>query len=92
MDWVIQYETIKLDQPESLIGRGMFGEVHRGYWYQPIALKILNMDHIETEKQLEAFKQDVSTFNTTVMSKSCCCVWFAGAVVFCGCCLYRPSR
>ncbi len=56
--------TISFDQisfaSDSLIGQGLFGEVYKGYWHQDVAVKLLNMDHVASEHQLDAFKQEAS--------------------------------
>lgn len=30
--------------------------MHKANWYGDVAVKLLNMDHVDEEKQLEAFK------------------------------------
>lgn len=51
----------KIDIKE-LIGRGRFGEVFRGEHFGDVAVKILDMDHVENDRQVEAFKQEVEEF------------------------------
>uniref|UniRef100_A0A914BXZ3 Uncharacterized protein n=1 Tax=Acrobeloides nanus TaxID=290746 RepID=A0A914BXZ3_9BILA len=51
----------KIDIKE-LIGRGRFSEVYRGEHFGNVAVKFLSMDHVEEEKQIEAFKQEVEEF------------------------------
>lgn len=35
-------------------------QVHKANWYGDVAVKLLNMDHVDEEKQLEAFKVNFS--------------------------------
>ncbi|MFH4979398.1 hypothetical protein AB6A40_006107 [Gnathostoma spinigerum] len=63
-DVTIPFNQIEFKK-QSLIGKGRFGEVHKAYWYGDVAVKLLNMDHVDEEKQLEAFKADVASFKNT---------------------------
>ena len=59
-DVTIPFDEIKFAEKESRIGKpGRFGEVHKGYWHQDVAVKLLNMDHVDDGEQLEMFKQEV---------------------------------
>jgi len=45
------------------IGQGRFGTVHRGNWHGDVAIRLLNMDQVDTgvdEKVLESFKLEVN--------------------------------
>ena len=55
----IPHEQIRFSEK---VGRGTFGEVHRGNWHGDVAIKILNDDYLYkgTDELHEAFKQDVS--------------------------------
>uniref|UniRef100_A0A183DS47 Protein kinase domain-containing protein n=1 Tax=Gongylonema pulchrum TaxID=637853 RepID=A0A183DS47_9BILA len=63
-DFTIPFSQIEFKK-QSLIGRGRFGEVHKANWYGDVAVKLLNMDHVDEEKQLEAFKAEVASFKNT---------------------------
>lgn len=39
--------------------------VYKGNWHGDVAIKILNMENMDDEATLEAFRQDVSTFRKT---------------------------
>jgi hypothetical protein len=49
----------------GLIGRGRFGEVHEAYHFGPVALKTLDMQHVEEGRRLEAFKEDVACYQVS---------------------------
>jgi len=51
------------------IGRGRFGEVHEAYHFGPVALKILDMLHVEEDKRMEVFKEDVACYQVGVTLK-----------------------
>lgn len=61
--------TIPLSKIEfkrnKLIGKGRFGSVVRGYHFGDVAVKFLNMDHVEDEDRLEHFKAEVASFKNT---------------------------
>ncbi|GMR41948.1 hypothetical protein PMAYCL1PPCAC_12143 [Pristionchus mayeri] len=61
--------TIPLNKIEfkknKLIGKGRFGSVVRGYHFGDVAVKFLNMDHVEDEDRLEHFKAEVASFKNT---------------------------
>lgn len=61
-EWDIPYEEL---EHGDVLGRGRFGIVHSGKWHGQVAIKELMMDHVDDEKTLEAFKQEVSTFRKT---------------------------
>lgn len=63
-DFTIPFSQIEFKK-QSLIGKGRFGEVHKANWYGDVAVKLLNMDHVDEEKQLEAFKMEVASFKNT---------------------------
>ncbi|VDK30120.1 unnamed protein product, partial [Anisakis simplex] len=54
-DVTIPFNQIEFKK-QSLIGRGRFAEVHKANWFGDVAVKLLNMDHVDEERQLEAFK------------------------------------
>ncbi|KAI1721420.1 protein tyrosine kinase domain-containing protein [Ditylenchus destructor] len=58
-DVTIPFDEIKFN---SLIGRGRFGEVHMADHFGTVAIKLFNMEHVEKERRLEAFKQDTACF------------------------------
>lgn len=41
------------------LGEGHFGTVYSGNWHGPVAIKVINMDYLDYEKTLEAFKAEV---------------------------------
>lgn len=61
--------TIPLSKIEfkrnKLIGNGRFGSVMRGFHFGDVAVKFLNMDHVEDEDRLEHFKAEVASFKNT---------------------------
>ncbi|KAL0272418.1 UNVERIFIED_CONTAM: hypothetical protein PYX00_005394 [Menopon gallinae] len=61
-EWDIPYDELKIG---DVIGVGRFGTVYRGNWHGDIAIKVLNMDYLEDEKRLDAFKLEVATFRKT---------------------------
>ncbi|CAL4097103.1 unnamed protein product, partial [Meganyctiphanes norvegica] len=61
-EWDIPYDEL---EHGDVLGRGRFGIVHSGKWHGQVAIKELMMDHVDDEKTLEAFKQEVSTFRKT---------------------------
>ena len=44
------------------IGIGRFSTVHAGNWHGDVAIKFLDMENVDDESSLEAFKLDVATF------------------------------
>lgn len=44
------------------LGEGHFGTVYSGNWHGPVAIKVINMDYLDYEKTLEAFKAEVSNY------------------------------
>ena len=44
------------------IGSGRFSTVHMGNWHGDVAIKFLDMENLEDETTLEAFRLDVATF------------------------------
>ncbi|GLH03371.1 Uncharacterized protein GBIM_09289 [Gryllus bimaculatus] len=61
-EWDIPFDELKIGEP---IGTGRFGTVYRGNWHGDVAIKLLNMDNLDDEKTLEAFKLEVATFRKT---------------------------
>ena len=59
-EWDIPFYELELGEA---IGQGRFGTVHRGNWHGDVAIRLLNMDQVDTgvdEKVLESFKLEVS--------------------------------
>lgn len=61
-EWDIPYNELAV---EEKLGTGRFGTVFKGNWHGDVAIKVLNMDHVDDEKILEAFKQEVGIFRKT---------------------------
>ncbi|EEB14308.1 predicted protein [Pediculus humanus corporis] len=61
-EWDIPYEELQIGDS---IGTGRFGTVYRGNWHGDVAIKVLNMDYLDDEKRLDAFKLEVATFRKT---------------------------
>ena len=57
-EWDIPFDELKMGEP---IGTGHFGTVYRGNWHGDVAIKVLNMNYMDDEKTLEAFKLEVGT-------------------------------
>ena len=58
-EWDIPYEELKIGDK---IGIGRFSTVHAGNWHGDVAIKFLNMENLDDENTLEAFRLDVATF------------------------------
>lgn len=58
-DLTIPFAEIKIN---ALIGRGRFGEVYEANHFGVVAVKLINMSHVEEDKRLEIFKQDTACF------------------------------
>ncbi|CAB3370448.1 Hypothetical predicted protein [Cloeon dipterum] len=61
-EWDIPYDELSISEP---IGNGRFGTVFSGNWHGSVAVKVLNMEYLDDEKTLEAFKSEVGTFRKT---------------------------
>ncbi|XP_059480114.1 kinase suppressor of Ras 2 isoform X2 [Neocloeon triangulifer] len=61
-EWDIPYDELSISEP---IGTGRFGTVFGGNWHGSVAVKVLNMNYLDDEKTLEAFKSEVGTFRKT---------------------------
>ncbi|XP_066997857.1 kinase suppressor of Ras 2 [Anabrus simplex] len=61
-EWDIPFDELNIGES---IGTGQFGTVYRGNWHGDVAIKVLNMDYLDDEKTLEAFKSEVATFRKT---------------------------
>ncbi|XP_039292308.1 LOW QUALITY PROTEIN: kinase suppressor of Ras 2 [Nilaparvata lugens] len=61
-EWDIPFDELKIGES---IGTGHFGTVYRGNWHGDVAVKLLNMNYLDDEKTLEAFKLEVATFRKT---------------------------
>nr|CDJ87871.1 Protein kinase C and Tyrosine protein kinase domain containing protein [Haemonchus contortus] len=60
----IPFQKIDFEK-NSLIGHGRFGNVLRGYHFGDVAVKFLNMNHIEESKRLDEFKSEVTAHKNT---------------------------
>ncbi|XP_030831472.1 kinase suppressor of Ras 2-like isoform X1 [Strongylocentrotus purpuratus] len=60
-EWDIPFEQLEI---LDLIGTGRFGAVHKGKWHGDVAIKMMDID-TDDEKQLQAFKREVSYFRKT---------------------------
>ena len=58
-EWDIPLEELKVGDK---IGTGRFSTVHAGNWHGDVAIKFLDMENVDDESSLEAFKLDVATF------------------------------
>jgi len=58
-EWDIPYEELKI---VDKIGSGRFSTVHQGNWHGDVAIKFLDMENLDDENTLEAFRLDVATF------------------------------
>ena len=59
-EWEIPFSDLEVGEA---IGRGRFGTVHRGSWYGDVAIRLLNVDQVDTDvdkKVLESFKLEES--------------------------------
>lgn len=61
-EWDIPYEELRLGDK---IGSGRFSTVHAGNWHGDVAIKFLDMENLDDENTLEAFRLDVATFRKT---------------------------
>ncbi|VDM80238.1 unnamed protein product [Strongylus vulgaris] len=55
----------KIDFDKNAVVRGRFGYVQRGYHFGDVAIKFLNMDHIEESRRLDEFKSEVAAHKNT---------------------------
>ena len=58
-EWDIPYEELKIGDK---IGIGRFSTVFAGNWHGDVAIKFLDMENLDDENTLEAFRLDVATF------------------------------
>ena len=58
-EWDIPFEELKIS---DRIGSGRFSTVHAGNWHGDVAIKFLDMENVDDESTLEAFRLDVATF------------------------------
>ncbi|KAK0400781.1 hypothetical protein QR680_015447 [Steinernema hermaphroditum] len=63
-DLLIPFGEIGFDE-KGLIGKGRFGDVYRAKFHGDVAIKFLNMDHVEQDCLLEEFKAEVAPFKIT---------------------------
>lgn len=56
-EWDIPWDELNMCDK---LGEGHFGTVYSGNWHGPVAIKVINMDYLDYEKTLEAFKAEVS--------------------------------
>ncbi|KAK8765256.1 hypothetical protein V5799_032140 [Amblyomma americanum] len=78
-EWDIPFDDVQIKEK---IGEGRFGSVYKGSWHGSVAVKMLNMDHIDDRKTLETFKQEVATFRKTRHEN---------LVLFMGACMKPPK-
>lgn len=78
-EWDIPFDDVQIKEK---IGEGRFGSVYKGNWHGSVAVKMLNMDHIDDRKTLETFKQEVATFRKTRHEN---------LVLFMGACMKPPK-
>uniref|UniRef100_T1J2I7 Kinase suppressor of Ras 2 n=1 Tax=Strigamia maritima TaxID=126957 RepID=T1J2I7_STRMM len=74
----IPYSELKFG---DVIGKGRFGTVFKGNWHGDVAIKVLNMDHVDDEKALDSFKQEI-----TILRKA----RHENLVLFMGACMKPP--
>lgn len=55
-EWDIPWDELNMCDK---LGEGHFGTVYSGNWHGPVAIKVINMDYLDYEKTLEAFKAEV---------------------------------
>ncbi|VDL71833.1 unnamed protein product [Nippostrongylus brasiliensis] len=60
----IPFQKIDFEK-NALIGRGRFGDVFHGYHFGDVAVKFLNMNHIEESRRLDEFKAEVTAHKNT---------------------------
>ncbi|KAG8179292.1 hypothetical protein JTE90_024141 [Oedothorax gibbosus] len=78
-EWDIPFDELDINDP---VGTGRFGTVYRGNWHGSVAIKMLDMDHVDDKKTLETFKQEVATFRKTRHEN---------LVLFMGACMKPPK-
>ncbi|KHJ88244.1 protein tyrosine kinase, partial [Oesophagostomum dentatum] len=55
----------KIEFDKNAVVHGRFGYVQRGYHFGDVAIKFLNMDHIEESRRLDEFKSEVAAHKNT---------------------------
>ncbi|GBM91113.1 Kinase suppressor of Ras 2 [Araneus ventricosus] len=78
-EWDIPFDELDIYEE---VGTGRFGTVYRGNWHGSVAIKMLDMDHVDDKKTLETFKQEVATFRKTRHEN---------LVLFMGACMKPPK-
>nr|XP_042901238.1 kinase suppressor of Ras 2 isoform X2 [Parasteatoda tepidariorum] len=78
-EWDIPYDELDINEE---VGTGRFGTVYRGNWHGSVAIKMLDMDHVDDKRTLETFKQEVATFRKTRHEN---------LVLFMGACMKPPK-
>ncbi|KFM62098.1 Kinase suppressor of Ras 2, partial [Stegodyphus mimosarum] len=78
-EWDIPYDELDINEE---VGTGRFGTVYKGNWHGSVAIKMLDMDHVDDKKTLETFKQEVATFRKTRHEN---------LVLFMGACMKPPK-
>lgn len=64
-DVTIRGEDIRFGPNSRLRPGGLFGETHKGYHHQDVAVKFLHMHHVHPEDRLHAFKAEVGMLKNT---------------------------
>ena len=60
----------------------MLFSVHKGTWFGDVAIKFLDMQNMDNEATLEAFKEDVATYRKTRHEN---------VILFMGACVNQPK-
>ncbi|CAJ0596855.1 unnamed protein product [Cylicocyclus nassatus] len=55
----------KIDFDKNAVVHGRFGYVQRGYHFGDVAIKFLNMNHVEEARRLDEFKSEVAAHKNT---------------------------
>uniref|UniRef100_T1GI68 Protein kinase domain-containing protein n=1 Tax=Megaselia scalaris TaxID=36166 RepID=T1GI68_MEGSC len=78
-EWDIPYTDLNFQEE---IGKGRFGTVHRAHWHGDVAVKILNENYLNDERNLESFRLEVANFRKTRHEN---------LVLFMGACMNPPN-
>lgn len=78
-EWDIPYTDLNFQEE---LGKGRFGTVHRAHWHGDVAVKILNENYLNDERNLESFRLEVANFRKTRHEN---------LVLFMGACMNPPN-